>query len=181
MDHRTFDRLARIVGSGQSRRNVLKTLTAGALGAVAAPVRLDRVGAAARCRAQGVVCSKNADCCTSACLPRDRTGRRVCGGGDFCTTPLADVAAISCGPGACYSFVDADGSTICIDTNGPASCDLACSSDADCDPTMRCIRDTGDDCSCENGAGFCGTACGAVGPSGLQATVASTGTFPSHP
>jgi hypothetical protein len=78
MDPNTIDRIARLVGAGQSRRRVLKSLASGALGAAAAVIGIEATAAAARCRDQGVVCSKNADCCSATCLPKDRTGRRIC-------------------------------------------------------------------------------------------------------
>ena len=112
MESRDFDRLARLAGAGQSRRGVLKALAGGALDAVAAVLGLDQVSAAARCRSQGVVCSKNADCCSSNCLPKDRTGRRYCAecGSDadcpgstcrdgFCCVP--DAIEITCAGGVC--------------------------------------------------------------------------------
>jgi hypothetical protein len=127
MDPTTIDRLARLVGSGQSRRRVLKSLTGGVLGAVASAFGFDQAGAAARCRPQGVVCSKNADCCSSACLPKDRTGRRVCAecstaddcpAGDACNTPV-------CQAGTCGTTA-----VVCDDNN-------TCTVDT-CDPVLGC-------------------------------------------
>jgi hypothetical protein len=77
MDGNRFDSLTRAVATRQSRRAVVVALGGAALsGAIAF---FSRGGdAAARCRAGGEICAKNADCCSSTCLPTDRTGRRVC-------------------------------------------------------------------------------------------------------
>lgn len=93
MDDNQFDRIARVIGSGSSRRNVLKTLAGGTFAAAASFAGLGEASAAARKRGGGVVCSKNADCESDFCAPRDRTGRRYC-------DCLAESPAATC-DGAC--------------------------------------------------------------------------------
>lgn len=103
MDPNRFDALTRIVGSGQSRRRVLKTLAGGALAAVSAAIGLDDARAAAKKRAMGVVCSKNADCQSNACLPKDRSGHRYCGCGSpkECPQATGQCQAATCTAGVC--------------------------------------------------------------------------------
>ncbi len=72
MDPKQFDRLARAFGAEQSRRGVLKVIAGGALGVIAGTPGVGAAGAAARKRGLGVVCSKNADCLSAACLSKDR-------------------------------------------------------------------------------------------------------------
>jgi hypothetical protein len=74
MDSSRFDGLTKSLAGGRSRRSLLGA----ALGAAAASFGLHGASAAARCRNGGAVCSKNADCCSSLCGAKDRTGRRVC-------------------------------------------------------------------------------------------------------
>jgi hypothetical protein len=131
MDHREFDRLTRIVGAGQSRRGMLKSLAGGTLGAVAVALGVDLAAAAARCRGQDSICTKKADCCSSACLPKDRTGRRYCAEcgsasncpkGDQCHAAICD-ASNSCG------LIAATG-TLC-DSGGGADSGI-CQEDGTC-------------------------------------------------
>jgi hypothetical protein len=68
-----FDCLAKTIATAGSRRRVI----AAALGGALALAGITSSGAAARCRNDGVVCSKNADCCGGNCLA-SKSGRRVC-------------------------------------------------------------------------------------------------------
>jgi hypothetical protein len=119
MDGDRFDALTRALGAGRSRRGILRGLGATALGAGATAVGLDRAGAAARCRPQAVVCSKNTDCCSSNCLPKDRTGRRYCaecGSPAQCPAPVN--ASAICTGGTCSFTCNAgfqsDGAGGCV-------------------------------------------------------------------
>jgi hypothetical protein len=132
MDSRDFDRIARVVGSGQSRRRVVKTLAGGALGAFATAVGLDHASAAARCRGQGVVCSKNADCCSSACLPKDRTGRRYCaecGSDNDCPGSTDPCQSATCTANVCGFTVNVG--AICNDGDVCTTGDV-CQADGSC-------------------------------------------------
>ena len=79
MDQERFDRIARTLASGQSRRGVLKGLTGTALGGLLAAVGAGEAGARGPCRAPNHKCGKgkHAQCCTSG---------QVCADG-ACTTP----------------------------------------------------------------------------------------------
>ncbi len=130
MDGDQFDALTRAFGSGRSRRGVLKALAGASLGAVA--VGFDETSAAARKRAQGIVCSKNADCQSGACLPKDHTGRRYCAecGSPATCPPVSDACHVatclggSCGTmptnlnGVCAPAVDACHTASTCDAGG---------------------------------------------------------------
>jgi len=101
MDNSRFDELTRKLVVRRTRRGVLA-----GMGAAAAAGALGRfrgeADARSICRPEGIVCSKNADCCGGACSPKDKTGRRVCAP----TTCLPDRA--SCdprNPAACCSGI----------------------------------------------------------------------------
>ena len=61
MDDRTFDDLAKVVGSGTQRRTVLKTIAGGALGVVLASVGAGETLASTRKRGFGNVCAKDSN------------------------------------------------------------------------------------------------------------------------
>lgn len=141
MDPRNFDRIARVIGAGTSRRDAIKTLAGGAMAAVAAFLGRDEASAAARKRDFGQICSKGADCLSGTCSPKDATGRRrcdcpaplvACNGG--CVDPLNDpnncggcgqlCRAVEGQPAACSA-----GTCTCVDC--PSSSDCICISDID--------------------------------------------------
>ena len=65
MDQERFDRFTRTLASGQSRRDVLKGLTATAIGGLLAAVGTADAGAKGACRAPNTKCGKgrSAQCC----------------------------------------------------------------------------------------------------------------------
>lgn len=151
MDPQRFDAFTRTLGSGQSRRRLLKTLTGGAIAVVAAAVGLDRT-AAHQLRSVGNSCNTNSDCASGLCVQEGRT-RKIC----HCVTPAdcppsTDVChAASCSAGACSLTVlvgapcdDGDACTtsdVC-QTDGtcagtPVSCQALdqCHLAGTCDPT----------------------------------------------
>lgn len=73
MERSQFDCLAKTIATAGSRRRVIAAALGGALGLIG----VTSSGAAAQCRATGVVCGKNADCCTGGCSTQ-KNGRRVC-------------------------------------------------------------------------------------------------------
>jgi hypothetical protein len=104
LDGSRFDQLTRGFTYRKSRRGVLTGLGAAAAAGVFGRFR---GGAEARsvCRPEGVVCSKNADCCGGACAPKDNTGRR------FCAPIICLPDGASCDPqyaGACCSGLCAE-------------------------------------------------------------------------
>lgn len=129
MDARDFDRLTRFLGEGQSRRRALRAIAGGSLAAMAG---LGRAGAAFVPRPQGAVCTRNADCASDLCLPKDSTGRRRCG----C---LADPISVTCG-------------TLC----GPQINN--CGATVDCG---ACCTATGQPCDIFNPGACCSLTCGA--------------------
>jgi hypothetical protein len=110
MDPRSFDHLARLIGSGRSRRQLLKTLSGGALGAAMAGMGL-RASAAASKRSVGNACRVNADCASDLCVSESRT-RKICRCAAASDCPLSGdpCATAVCNPdGTCGVERIADG------------------------------------------------------------------------
>ena len=76
MDPRDFDRLARTLDEGQSRRRALRALAGGALGLAAASLGFDKTSAAAK-RSVGNACRLNGDCASGLCQ-RQGPSRAIC-------------------------------------------------------------------------------------------------------
>ena len=134
MDDRRFDQLTRAVGAGASRRGVLKALLGGAAGALAGALRGSSADAAFRCRANGVTCLKNADCCSAMCGSKDASGRRYCG----CTTAADCPAAPVCQVATCSQHD-------CGSAPDPNAVGSTCGLPATCDPNTNTQR-TADAC-----------------------------------
>ena len=77
MDPIRFDRFTRALGTGQSRRSILKSLTGGAVGAALAVVGIGDAAAAIRKRSVGNSCNFNSDCASNLCVQESRT-RKIC-------------------------------------------------------------------------------------------------------
>ena len=93
MDGNRFDDLARALAGIRTRRGVLRAIgVALGVGVAGAVVLDDDSDAAQVCRPGGTICSKNGDCCSNDCNPRDNTGRRYCA----CQAPLAPCGAHGC-------------------------------------------------------------------------------------
>jgi hypothetical protein len=115
LDATRFDALTRALAAPRSRRHLLGGLAAGALGLAGF-----RSADARTCSAGGTICREHANCCSSNCLPKDRTGRRRCAEcgspaqcpSDTCTTP-------TCSGGACGT-TPANESGACTDSGGAA-------------------------------------------------------------
>lgn len=114
MDHRAFDRLTRALGARVRRRGVvagLLGLTVGALGG-------DRDASATTrrqtCRAIGLGCTRNSQCCSQNCLqgssvPRNHRNRCGCPAGQTrCGATCHDLATDEAHCGACGNPCDAD-------------------------------------------------------------------------
>jgi len=178
MDDRHFDRLARAIGAGASRRGVLKTLVGGALGSFAAAVGMSEADAKRRsCRLLDADCVQNQDCCSKHCCngaccdggPRCPDGSALCGGRCLSILDLK-VDAANCGTcghacadleicafGTCRSLICPDGQHLCenscVDTsNDPANCG-ACGSP--CQGQERCVAGACHCCQGGNSSG-CG-------------------------
>jgi hypothetical protein len=137
MDGTRFDRLIRALGDGRSRRSVLSGAAAAMFGLIA----VKNADARFVCREQGVVCSKDADCCNQACAPRDRTGRRYCaecGSDADCQEPTGCFSPV-CVAGVCDLGKPINGAA-CF--NGDR-----CSYSSHCDETGACITRSRSDCT----------------------------------
>lgn len=118
MDPNRFDRFARSIAVGKTRRQTLKIAVAGVLG-----VAVTRIGvreAEAVCRELGRTCSEHAVCCSGFCGSQDATGRRRC------ACPSGTTA---CGE-ACVN--------IHTDENNCGACNSPCATGAHCDNALCC-------------------------------------------
>lgn len=146
MESTRFDHLTKTLAHGVSRRTLLKTV-AGLVGGGAVAARGGTAGAVI-CREPGVLCAKDANCCSGSCGGDHRCacpdGQTLCGrtcqdlSGDVnncgacgvvCTTDIAN-ASPTCDGGTCGAVCDA----------GYQSC-----ADGSCVPASGCC--VNDDCS----------------------------------
>jgi hypothetical protein len=98
MDHPTFDRLTRLVGTAGSRRTALRAVLAGALlGATT------RSAAAKPCGAAAQLCG--GQCCPGKCFVRCVDGSEFCCTGKF---PGTQFDLIICGNQCCVDHGSAD-------------------------------------------------------------------------
>ncbi len=67
MDGQQFDRIARALGSGKSRRSVLRGVAAGVFGAIAGVRAIDQAGATITCAVQDQACTDNGDGAPMCC------------------------------------------------------------------------------------------------------------------
>jgi hypothetical protein len=157
MDGIRFDGLTRALAADQSRRRLLGGLAAGVLG-----LAIGRRADAATCRAPGVSCNQDANCCFGICGPKDARGRRVCECeydddcprfGESCNADIAciDGACVSLGEVSCPVLGD-----LCVD--GACTCneDIApekpwCGDDSCC----RCVPGQPEGALCLNYAVEC--------------------------
>jgi hypothetical protein len=133
MDGQRFDQLARLVGQGASRRNVVKGLLGLIAGGVGVALKGER--ALAGCQSLGMECNPEiiGHCCGNICLPTIGDGpaytcQRPCSSvGDPCST-TGEGGLLDC----CAGYVCTEG--VCAEI-GPQ----VCSADTDCDPCHACI------------------------------------------
>lgn len=172
MDASRFDALSKRLGAARSRRSILGA----ALAAAAASFGLRDAGAAGRCRADGNICARNADCCGGYCAPKDKTGRRLCQ--PQCVSPLDCPPGPSpCQPAYCdYGICGiASAPDYANDPNNCGGCGVVCpvppangqavcsngQCAVACDPGMQTC--SGTDCvdlqSDINNCGACGNTC----------------------
>jgi hypothetical protein len=120
VDGSQFDRLAKGLAAGRSRRGVLRGLGAAALGALGLAGR-GGAGAADACKGTGKACSKNGQCCSGLCAPAPGK-TSVAGGGAVCCAPgqVTNATTGACCtpktcadfPGQCGTFSDNCGGTL---------------------------------------------------------------------
>jgi hypothetical protein len=104
MDGNRFDELTRALGSGRSRRGILKGLGASAL-AAAGVGRLAAPAAARRKRSVGNSCASNNDCASGLCVQESRT-RKICrcqSGTDCCVSDAECDDGNDCTADACVN------------------------------------------------------------------------------
>jgi hypothetical protein len=150
MDSRTLDSLARALGSGQSRRRLLKTLAGGALASTSAAIGMSRVDAA-RLRSVGNSCASNADCASGLCVQQSRT-RKICHCASLADCPAGDQchAATCLANGSCGMTVTAGAS--CTD-GVTGTCNDVCQTDGTCAGTAVDLQTDPGNC------GSCGDVC----------------------
>jgi hypothetical protein len=155
MDANRFDTLTRtLTGETRSRRRLLKGLTGGAVGAVAAVLDLtDTRAMHDGCRHVGKSCTRNGQCCSSRC--RGPKGAETCWADNVGTYTIEkDVClttALGCGAGACVGFRATGGANFC--SLPEAKC-MTCSTDMECATALKvpgsaCVdANHGLSCSC---------------------------------
>jgi hypothetical protein len=116
MDGRSFDRVARALAAGGTRRGILRGVAAGLVGGAALH---ESAGAARRrrpvCVAAGANCTRHGQCCTGVCdrvvLPGSRHPRYRCAcdaGRTLCSGKCVDLQTDMANCGACGDVCDGD-------------------------------------------------------------------------
>ena len=141
MDPHRFDRLTRALGSGQSRRGMLKSLAGGAVGAALAVVGIGDAAAAIRKRSVGNSCNYNSDCASGLCVAESRT-RKIC----HCVSA-----------GDCPAAKDVCHSAACLPTG---YCGFTVNVGAPCDDGNLCT--TGDVCQADGSCAGTAVVCTAL-------------------
>lgn len=125
MDGNQFDRLARSLAAGRSRRSLLRALGAAVGAGVLSAVGLDQGADAAILRRPGDICRKDGDCASGRCGPNDRTGRQrcLCASAADCPVPGDKCLTATCAAGVC-------GTTTAVTCTALDQCHVA----GTCDP-----------------------------------------------
>jgi hypothetical protein len=154
MDGDRFDTMVRSLAASASRRGVIRALGAGALGGLAA---LLRIGTAGACRPAGVAClAYGRGCCSQVCCKGTCcddtdvcTGSGCCERQNYCDHACTDVLSDPANCGSC-GHACAPGAA-CV--GGSCACHPAghaCTADSDC-----CGHDDGDAGRCIDGVCRC--------------------------
>lgn len=175
MDDARFDAWMRALAGAGSRRGVIQTLTAGAIGLAVSRLGLGEAAARKRRRKK-----KRKNRCPDA----RRCGQRCCRKGDRCVDPAAETCVT--GRGSCAAGADScevggggiqcnpdspitctcnrtmEGATACVNQLQNASC-TDCTTDAECQlpgkpPGMRCVELTFN-CACGSFTSVCAPPC----------------------
>ncbi len=173
MDDQRFDRLARVLGRGASRRTALKGIAGAAVGGALVTFGLARGAeraSAQSCGAEGIYCTAGGDCCSGVCSAYYCTAPAAppastcqndggpCAAGGDCCSGNCDGAAGSCFTPAAAST----GGNNCYDDGG------ACVAGRDC-------------CSgnCNGMTGYCFTPTAADTTAAPAVTLPDTGAAPA--
>lgn len=136
MDGQRFDNLSRKLASGVSRRAALKTVLGSTAAGLLAVGARDRA-AAVLCRQPGVLCAKDAHCCSGICDPD--TNRCACPeGGTLCGRQCVDTSTDPANCGGCGAVCPGipNGQGTCAG----GDCGVTCNDDfARCDDTCFAI------------------------------------------
>lgn len=148
MDGQRFDDLARVLARGASRRQVLRGLTAGAVGGTAVALGFSRPAAevaAADCIGGGGTCAADSDCCAGGlCNPN---GQCYCddpdrpGIGCACTTGADETCgldSLECCAGVCVRAGACHPVPKCAEVGDACSDDGACCRDLVCGDGQTC-------------------------------------------
>ena len=141
METKQFDTLARAVGTGATRRLVVRTLAGGALGGLLIGPRAPGAGATQfPCRHRGDRCQDGTQCCSGICKHhRCRAHNKgICKvGQDACGSN--EVKCGTNGPASCFCFGTTGKAPFC----GGDSKTIACTRDEDCEvgtgPGSACV------------------------------------------
>jgi hypothetical protein len=126
MDAERFDRVTKSLASKRTRRGFAGLIATAAVGVLPVAAR-----AAAQRRADGVACSKNADCESGYCAPKTATGRRACAAAGPCAGFSGPEGSMTCaGTGFCTIaqgvgvYRDCAAGTTCVpDSQSQIICD----------------------------------------------------------
>jgi hypothetical protein len=134
MDGQTFDRIAKMLAEGRSRRSVARALAGGAAGG-ALVLLGGTAGAVGRCKTVGQACKTREDCCPGP----TRNGNVICTttGGNQKTCECAN-AADPCGGFCCDQgqFCEAGSCVPCRGGGFGCDFDFECCSSS-CDPYIH--------------------------------------------
>jgi hypothetical protein len=138
VDGSSFDRIAKTLAAGRSRRSVVKALAGGVAGGVVALLG-GAAGGAGRCKTVGQVCKTTADCCPGAL----GNGNVWCGpSGKQKACQACPAGTVACNGGC----VDVGGS----DNANCGACGAVCTGGTSC---------TTGACACPTGQSLCGGQC----------------------
>ncbi len=162
MNSQHVDEIARGLATRVPRRQALRGLGGGVLGAGLA--RLGIGEAAVACKPPGKKCDKNKDCCGKKCRGNKKRTCRCLKHGAAC----AGLGGSECCSGVCILEIAGESVTCCVSHNDP------CDKDSDCCRSLgkqasacqdgRCCRKLGEQCANPGGAQFSKCCAGAVGP-----------------
>jgi hypothetical protein len=168
MDGQRFDEITKALATGASRRQILRGVVAGLVGALASGLSREHAAAARRCKGAGGKCTADRDCCQDdparcadgKCCPKPRycastgtccpPGLKCCGDGECTAGSCRKAQGEACTAGTeCASSFCVDG--VCCD----AACAGECEACTLADSLGTCVPVSGATCTggvCVEGA-----------------------------